>query len=103
MNDIQTMAARAALKKMTNDGYISICTINDILKMAKRVPPAEEYEILHTIHCVSFSQMEPELIRGLPLLLQRVLGGESLDLSVSLGRDGKSLKVADVHEVRRIG
>lgn len=78
MNDLQVMAARAALKKMLSDGYFSICTVDKILKMTGGVPNREDYDVLSTLHCVHYMDMEPELLRGLPLLIQRVLSAEEL-------------------------
>ena len=78
MDNLQQMAATAAVKKMLAEGYISICTVDKILKATGGVPNSYDYEILHMLHCVNFRDMDPELIRGLPLILQRVLGAESL-------------------------
>ena len=81
VDDIQKMAITAALEKMVADGYVSICTIDKILKMTGGVPNRKDYEVLHMLHCVSFKDMSPELLRGLPVIMQRVLGAESVQFN----------------------
>ena len=78
MNDIQRMAAEGAVRNMLQRGSISICTIDQILKMTGGVPPKEDYDVLHLLHCVDFKELSPDLLRGLPVILQRVLAAESL-------------------------
>lgn len=78
MNDMQRMAIEAAVRNMLQRGSISICTIDQILKMTGGVPEKEDYQVLHLLHCVDFKELSPGLLRGLPLILQRVLGAESL-------------------------
>ena len=85
MDDIQKMAATAALQKMMADGYISICTIDKILKMTGGIPDRKDYDVLHMLHCVSFKDMSPELLRGLPVIMQRVIGAAGMEWSFNLG------------------
>ena len=82
MDDIQKMAVTAAIEKMVKDGYISICTIDKILKMTGGIPDRRDYEVLHMLHCVSFMDMAPELLRGLPVIMQRVLGADGLEFKL---------------------
>ncbi len=93
MDEVQKMAARCALRKMEKDGYFSICTINDILKMSNGIPCGKDFDILHTLHCVNFRDMPPELLRGLPLLIARVLGSESIDLTSAITGPSRQLKL----------
>ena len=101
MNEIQMLAARAALKKMTLNGYLCICTIDNILKMSGGIPRADDYQILRTLHCVSFSEMDPELLRGLPLLIKRVLESEGMDFTFSVS-SRKELRFVDSSCVRQL-
>ncbi len=78
MNSIQQMAIKAAVNKMLNDGYVSICTINKILASQNMVPNKEDYAILDMLHCVPFKDMDKDLLRGLPIILNRVLSSESI-------------------------
>lgn len=87
------MAARAAIAKMIRDGYVCICTINKILKMSGGIPDRRDYEILHTLHCVHFNEMEPELLRGLPVIITRVLNSKGLDFNLGPEYRGKLLGI----------
>ena len=76
LDAIQVMAVKAAVNKMMQDGYISICTVDNILKITGGIPNRKDYELLHMLHCVHFMDMDPELLRGLPVILQRVIAAE---------------------------
>lgn len=80
LNPVQLMAAKAAVKQMLKRGSLSICTIDQILKMTGGVPAREDYDILHLLHCVDFMDMDPELLRGLPVILSRVLDSDALEI-----------------------
>lgn len=79
MDEVQTMAIRAALSKMIRDGYLNICTIDHILKMTGGIPDKRDYDILHALHCVHFREMEPELVRGIPVIVQRVINSPGIE------------------------
>lgn len=93
MDDIQKMAASAALEKMVKDGYVSICTIDKILTMSGGIPNRRDYEILSTLHCVSFRDMQPELLRGLPVIIMRVLNSEGLEFNLGLACKEKMIDI----------
>lgn len=103
MNDIETLAARAALKKMAQNGWMDICTIDNILKMSGGVPNGQDYQVLRTLHCVNFRDMQPELLRGLPLLIKRVLESDGVDFSFAVtGSNNGELQFLEATHVRRI-
>lgn len=81
MDEIQKMAIRAALAKMIRDGYLNICTIDNILKMTGGIPDRRDYDILHALHCVHFREMESELLRGLPVIVQRVINAPGIEFN----------------------
>lgn len=78
MNDLQRMAVEVSVKQMVMKNRIDICAIRKILEMTGGIPPKEDMQVLELLHCVDFSDLQPELLRGLPLILQRVLGAEGL-------------------------
>ncbi len=84
MDDLQKMAAKCALRKMEQQGYFSICTIDSTLSMTRGIGSGDDYRILRTLHCVDFKDMPAELLRGLPLLIARVLGSDAIDLTSAL-------------------
>lgn len=71
--ELQKMAAIAALNKMMQQGYVSICTIDSIAKMLGVTPPAAPYAILNTLHCVNFSGMSQELKQAVPGLIKQCI------------------------------
>lgn len=66
------------MQQMLKKQRVDICDIRKILEMTGGVPPKEDMQVLELLHCVNFSELQPELLRGLPLILQRVLGSEAL-------------------------
>jgi len=67
-------------ESMLKKDYFSISTIDDILRMTGGKPNTEDYNILRALHCVNYGDMPPELLRGLPVLIQRVVMAESISL-----------------------
>jgi hypothetical protein len=86
MNAIELMAANTALKHMVNQGYLCICTIDNILKLTGGVPDKRDYETLRLLHCVHFNEMPDELRRGLPVLIQRVVNAPGLEFVTTPGK-----------------
>jgi len=85
MNEIQVLTAKVALKDMFRKGHLSICTIDNIIKMNPLLSvDRESYDMLHLLHCVHFQDMPQELLRGLPLLIQRTIGNH-----MSVGDDAE--------------
>lgn len=78
MDELKVMVATTALKDMLQKGWFSICTIDSINKVTKHIPDREAYDMLHALHCVHFSDMPPELVRGMPLLIHRALGTNTI-------------------------
>ena len=73
--NLNVLAVRAS-RKMISDGHISICAINECLKtLGTCSQHAQSYQILNTLHCVKFSDMDPQLRAALPKLLQDVFHG----------------------------
>jgi hypothetical protein len=96
MNEVQTLAVRAALKNMLKKGWLDICTIKEILQVTNGIPNSEDMKILSLLHCVSFSDMPPELLRGLPVLIKRVIESDGIEFTFRMDRGPASLKFVDV-------
>lgn len=87
MNEIKKMAIETALNNMLESGHVSICTVDKILKITGGIPSKEDYEVLSLLHCVSFKDMPKDLLRGLPILLNRVICADGLQqISLKLPR-----------------
>lgn len=82
MDEVQRMAAHAALDKMIREGYVNICTIDKILRMTGGIPSRRDYEILSMLHCINFRDIQPELLQRLPGLIKGVLNGGGLEFDV---------------------
>lgn len=67
------------MKHMIDKGWVDICAIKKILEITGGIPPKEDMQVLELLHCVNFAELQPELLRGLPLILQRVLGSERME------------------------
>lgn len=64
MDTFQAEAIRIALKKMFRpDAYFDICTVKECLKVAGIAAPEDEMSALKVLHCVSYSEMTPEMAR----------------------------------------
>lgn len=102
LNQIELDVINASLKKMRDQGWFCICTIDKILKVTKSIPNSEDYKLLHLLHCVHFSEMSSTVKRELPDMINRVCFGESLDFQVvsmsnhnGLIYDGQCVKSED--------
>jgi hypothetical protein len=51
-------AIKLALKKMFSDSHFSICTIDSCLKLIGIVPDKDIYQIMQTVHCVQYKEMD---------------------------------------------
>ena len=75
MNEIQVITAKTALKNMFRKGHMSVCTIENIIKMNPLLPvDKDSLQMLHLLNCVDFNEMPEELLRGLPVLIQKTIG-----------------------------
>lgn len=94
MSDLKVMAAEAALKKMVQGSHFSICTLDTIIKMMDVKPDRDAYSILHTLHCVDYNQMRPELLQALPELIATVLRSPTFEASrINIVVDGNRIRL----------
>jgi hypothetical protein len=84
MDELQKMAINCAIRDMMRKGYFSICVIDQILKMTGGIPDKRDYEVLRLLHCINFVDMQPELLRGLPLIMNRVINADDFGMSLDV-------------------
>ena len=84
MNAIETLVAKTALKKMMEQGYFCICTIDNILKMSGGIPNPRDYQMLRTLHCINYKDMPSALLNELPSIIQRVVESPSLEFCIDV-------------------
>lgn len=80
MNHIQILAMATSVKVMLDKGWMDICVIDQILRMAGTIPNKRDYDTLRLLHCVSFKDMPPELQESLPSLIKSVLSGPTISV-----------------------
>lgn len=92
--EIKMMAAQAALRKMVEGNYFDICTIDNVVKMLDVKPDRDTYQVLHTLHCVHYNQMPPELLEKLPELIHKALTSPSFEASrINVVSNGRGLRL----------
>jgi hypothetical protein len=79
-SDVNILVAQTAVRDMLRKGYISICTIDTILKLLGVAPTGEAYKQLHALHCVNFCNMPPELVSKIPGMLREVFSGMAIEV-----------------------
>lgn len=72
--NLKQLAALAALNDELASPSFSICTLDKVAKMLGVNPKCESYDILHTIHCVHYDKLAPELRDAIPKLIQDCVG-----------------------------
>ena len=91
MDDLKKLVVETAVKKMLSKGYFDICTVRDILEITGARPSSEDMALLNALHCVNYGDMPPELLRGMPVLLQRVLQAPALEMDYKFFGSSKGL------------
>lgn len=81
MDALKLMVVNTALKDMLRRGYFSICTIDKILEITGGIPSREDRVLLEALHCVNFDAMPPELLKGMPVLIQRVIAAPGIEIN----------------------
>ena len=81
MDNLQQLAAEAALRKMADSGWLDICAIDKIIKITGSTPDKRAYGILSLLHCVHFKDMDAQIRAQLPDLLAATFGGDPVDFS----------------------
>ncbi|EYS89550.1 hypothetical protein CF68_33295 [Cupriavidus sp. SK-4] len=88
MTDLEQKAIEAALRKMFAQGHFSICTIDTCLQLLGIAQGGKAYQLLRTLHCVNFADMDRDLAQAVPGLITEVFQGVSLDVAgLARGRE----------------
>ncbi len=86
LTEIEQLAVATALAKMLGEGFFSICTIDQIVKITGAIPDQRAYHTLRLLHCVNYADMPVQIRDQLGALIGAVICGEPLDLSAALAR-----------------
>jgi hypothetical protein len=63
--DPKKEAIALAVSKLFNSKHFSVCDVENIAKLSKNVIDKEKHDIMHTIHCVNYSEMTQEFRKWL--------------------------------------
>jgi hypothetical protein len=75
MTDLKQLSAVTALNNMMSGGHFNICTIDSVAALLEvQCRGSDAYRILHTLHCVDWGKMPPELRAAVPDLIKECLG-----------------------------
>jgi hypothetical protein len=92
MTKLESSIISTALNKMRNDGWFSICTIDNILQITKGIPDKKSHDLLRAIHCVKFVDMPQDVRDALPELIIKCIGNPPYDLTLDIAPYLNSLK-----------
>jgi hypothetical protein len=81
MMDPKQEALKCALKKMFSDSHFNICSIDKLLTLTNTIKDKELYNILSSIHCVSWDSMTPEFRDWVFLKVVTMFNGNGFNLS----------------------
>lgn len=76
--EVTKMVIATSMRAMFKNGGVSICDIDQCLKLAGIIPMGQAYQLLRTLHCVKFEDMPRELAEKIPELLKEVFSGLSV-------------------------
>jgi hypothetical protein len=91
MNAIEILVAKTALKKMMEQGYFCICTIDKVLKITGGIPGPRDYQMLSALHCIHYKDMPPALLKELPNIIRRVVESPALDFYIDVSSGSNQL------------
>lgn len=85
MNDRQLahLSAIASLNEMMRKGKFYISTVTEVAEAIGATPDAAAMRILRPLHCMSISDMPPELRQALPSLIERCIGTPAYQFTVT--------------------
>jgi hypothetical protein len=69
VRDVIRNDLKAAIQRIIDNRFFSICPVDSLLKMHRITPDKEVYELLRSLHCVDWRDMEPDLRKQVQLHL----------------------------------
>lgn len=61
-----------AIKSLLTKKHFSICDLDTVMEITQS-RQNEAYKMLHALHCIDYSKMEPQLRQQIPELINEVL------------------------------
>lgn len=71
--ETKQLVAQQAISRLFTERHFSICALDEVIKLTGAQRDSEAYRLLHTLHCVNWSDMDPALRDRVPLLVREAL------------------------------
>lgn len=71
--ETKQLVAQQAIHRLFTKGWFDICKLDEIIKLTGAQRDSEAYRLLRPLHCVEWSDMDPELRDRVPLLVREAL------------------------------
>lgn len=71
--ETRQLVAREALRHLFTNSFFDICTVRNLVAMAGRSENTPAFQLLRTLHCVHYVDMDPQLRDQLPQLVNEAL------------------------------
>lgn len=77
MESAKRLVATAAINKLFETNYFDICTLNSVMELIDARRGGDSYKMLHALHCIHYSKMDPDLVELIPDLVNDCLRQQS--------------------------
>lgn len=79
MPETQQLVLRAATRKLFDNSFFSICTVDKLMKLVGTNARTPAYTQLSALHCVNYADMPKDLRERIPHLVRECLAGPTAD------------------------
>lgn len=92
MESTKAMVIKAAVKKIFDTNYFSICDLDNVINLVGSRKQCEAYSLLKALHCIDYQKMPQDLRDRIPMLINECLMVSSgVDSAVNTSLDGIKL------------
>jgi hypothetical protein len=100
MDNFQKEVVLTAMRKMFQGLHFSICTVDNCLKITGAIPTKKDYDALSALHCVTWSEMSPQLRQTVLEKTVEILSSDSFNLSILELVFNESNKVFEIPKIK---
>ena len=79
MPETQQLVLRTATRKLFDQSYFDICTVDKLMKLIGTHANTPAYTQLSALHCVHYADMPKDLRERIPHLVRECLAGPTAD------------------------
>lgn len=84
MPDTQQLVLRTATRKLFDQSFFDICTVDSLMKLVGTNASTHAYTQLRALHCVHYADMPKDLRERIPHLVRECLAGPTADESAGI-------------------